>query len=128
MIVEQVPAWTSNRLKRLTRRPKRYLIDPALIAATLTLDVAGIMRDGDLLGRVLDSVVADLVAELAGGRLIGVEVKAGGGATPDDARHLAWLRDEIGDEFAAGAVLHTGPSTYELGERIVAAPICSLWG
>ena len=30
--------------------------------------------------------------------------------------------------FAAGAVLHTGPSTYELGERIVAAPICSLWG
>jgi predicted AAA+ superfamily ATPase len=156
LIVEQIPAWTSNRLKRLTRQPKRYLIDPALIAATLKLDIAGVMRDGNLLGRVLDSFVVaqlrvelaasstrprlhhlrtaqgrheiDLIAELAGGQLIGVEIKAGGTTTPDDARHLAWLRDEIGDKFAAGAVLHTGPRAYELGDRIVAAPICALWG
>ncbi|HEU4904928.1 MAG TPA: hypothetical protein VFT19_02285, partial [Solirubrobacterales bacterium] len=51
LIVEQISAWTSSRLKR---RPKRYLIDPALIAATLKLGVAGIMRDGNLLGRVLE--------------------------------------------------------------------------
>lgn len=44
-----------------------------------------------------------------------------------DARHLAWLRDEIGDRFLAGVVLHTGPRVYTLGERIVAAPIASLW-
>jgi hypothetical protein len=25
-------------------------------------------------------------------------------------------------------VLHTGPRLYELGEGIVAAPICTLWG
>jgi hypothetical protein len=51
----------------------------------------------------------DLVAELAGGQLIGIEVKAGAGATRDDARHLAWLRDETGERFLAGIVLHTGP-------------------
>jgi len=28
----------------------------------------------------------------------------------------------------AGVVLHTGPRSYELGERIIAAPICALWG
>lgn len=62
-------AWTSNRLKRLTKHPKRYLIDPALIAASLKLDVAGVMRDGNLLGRVLDSfVVAQLRAEFATSR------------------------------------------------------------
>ena len=32
------------------------------------------------------------------------------------------------DRLAAGVVLHTGPRLYGLGERIVAAPICSLWG
>ena len=70
----------------------------------------------------------DLVAELAGGRLVGIEVKAAASPTAADAKHLTWLRDELGERFAAGVVLHTGPRLYELGERIVAAPICALWG
>jgi uncharacterized protein len=72
LVAEAVPAWRSNRLKRLVHQPKRYLVDPALIAAALRIEVAGVMRDGEMLGRVLD--------------------------------------------------------LYELGERIVAAPICALWG
>jgi uncharacterized protein len=156
LIAEQIPAWTSNRLKRVARRPKRYLVDPALIAAALRIDERSAMRDGDLLGRILDTFVAaqlrpelaasstrprlhhlrtaqgrheiDLIAELAGGRLIGIEVKAGAAPSGTDARHLAWLRDEIGDRFLAGVVLHTGARVYTLGERIVAAPIAALWG
>jgi predicted AAA+ superfamily ATPase len=156
LIAEQVPAWTSNRLKRLVRQPKRYLVDPALIAAALRIDEHGVMRDGNLLGRVLDTFVAaqlrpelvasstrprlhhlrteqgrhevDLIAELAGERLIGIEVKAGSTATADDAQHLTWLREEIGERFVAGVVLHTGARIYEVGERIVAAPIASIWG
>jgi hypothetical protein len=157
LVVEQVPAWTSNRLKRLVRQPKRYLIDPALIAAVLRVDEQGVIRDGDLLGRVLDSFVAaqlrpevglsetrprlyhlrteqgrheiDLVAELAGQRLIGIEIKAGAAPTVhDDAKHLLWLRDELAERLVAGVVLHTGPRVYELDERIIAAPISTLWG
>jgi predicted AAA+ superfamily ATPase len=156
LVAEAVPAWRSNRLKRLVHQPKRYLIDPALIAAALRLDVHGVMRDGEMLGRVLDTFVAaqlrpelatstsrprlhhlrteqgrhevDLVAELAGGGLIGIEVKAGAAPGAGDAKHLAWLREELGERFLAGVVLHTGPRLYGLGERIVAAPICSLWG
>lgn len=155
LIAERVPAWTSNRLKRLTRRPKRYLVDPGLLAATLRIDERSAMRDGNLLGRILDSFVAaqlrpevaasstrprlhhlriaqgrheiDLIAELAGGRLIGIEVKAGAAVGSGDGRHLSWLRDEIGDRFLAGVVLHTGPRAYPVGERIVAAPIAALW-
>jgi predicted AAA+ superfamily ATPase len=155
LVAEAVPAWRSNRLKRLVHQPKRYLVDPALIAAALRTEVAGVMRDGELLGRVLDTFVAaqlrpelavsasrprlhhlrtaqgrhevDLLGELAGGRLIGIEVKAGASPTAGDARHLAWLRDQLGERFAAGVVLHTGPRLYGLGERIVAAPICTLW-
>ena len=48
---------------------------------------------------------------------------------PDDAdaRHLAWLRDRMGDEFIAGAVLHTGPGSYKIEDRIRAVPISAMW-
>lgn len=155
MVLDTLPAWTSNRLKRLIRRPKRYLVDVGLMTATLRLDVDGVMRDGDILGRVLDTFVAsqiraevpvsasrprifharsqqgrneiDLLAELAAGRVVGVEVKATASPSLKDARHLSWLRDQLGDRFIRGIVLHTGPRAYELTDSIVAAPICSLW-
>lgn len=38
-----------------------------------------------------------------------------------------WLRDQLGDRFIRGAVLHTGTRSYELGEQILALPICALW-
>lgn len=155
MAVERVQPWASNRLKRLIRSPKRYLIDPAFLSGILGLNVHGILRDGDLLGRVLDTFVAaqlraelataecrprlfhlrseqgrhevDLLAELPGKRLIGIEVKADAAPGRDAAKHLCWLRDRIGERFVRGAVLHTGPRMYELDERIVAVPISTLW-
>jgi predicted AAA+ superfamily ATPase len=155
-VIDALPAWETNRLKRLTRSPKRYVAEPALIAAALRLDVDGVLADGDLLGRLLDTFVAaqlrpestvsqsrlrlhhlrtqsgreevDIVAELGGGRVIGVEVKADAAPGRRAARHLAWLRDRLGDRFVAGVVLHTGPRPFALDERIVAAPISSIWG
>lgn len=154
LVVEEVPAWHSSRFKRLIKARKRYLTDPALVSSVLRLDVNAFMRDAGLLGRLLDTFVAaqiraelpasrsrprlfhlrqaegrheiDLVAELAGQRVVGIEVKAGAPG-PSDARHLAWFRDALGDRFAAGVILHTGPLTYRLGDRIHAAPIAALW-
>jgi predicted AAA+ superfamily ATPase len=34
-VLDLVPAWFSNRIKRLVKAPKRYLVDPALVAAVL---------------------------------------------------------------------------------------------
>ncbi|MFH0944698.1 MAG: DUF4143 domain-containing protein, partial [Planctomycetota bacterium] len=66
MVIDQVPAWMTNRIKRLTRSGKRYLVDPAFLGAVLRLDPSAVLRDGDLLGRVLDTfVAAQLRAELA---------------------------------------------------------------
>lgn len=154
-VIEQIPAWTSNRVKRLVQRAKRYVVDPALLAHLLRVDVNGVLRDGDLLGRVLDTFAAaqlrpeiavsaerprvhhlrtkqgehevDLLIELGGFRVIGIEVKASAAPDGKDAMHLAWLRDELGDRFLAGVVLHTGPRVYQLGERITAAPLACLW-
>ena len=156
LAVERVPAWTSNRLKRLVVSPRRYVVDAALVTAALRLDAAAVLRDGDVLGRLLDTFAAsqlraelpvsathpqlfhlrdeqgrhevDLLAELGGGQVVGIEVKATAAPHRDDARHLVWLRDRLGDRFVAGVVLHTGPRVFRLEERITAAPIASLWG
>ena len=137
LVVESTPAWTTNRLKRLMLSPKRYLIDPALAGAVLRLDANAVLRNGDLLGRLLDTFVAsqirselavtaarprlyhvrqqqgrievDLLAELGGGGIVAIEVKASSAPTPDDAKHLATLRDRLGESFVAGIVFHTGP-------------------
>jgi predicted AAA+ superfamily ATPase len=154
-VVEAIPAWTSNRLKRLVLSPKRYVVEPALVGAVLGIDVDFVIRNGDLLGRLLDTFVAaqlraelasassrprlyhlrqqqgrfevDLLAELGGGRLIGIEVKADAAPSADSARHLAALRDQYPETFVAGIVLHTGPRAYRLGDRLAAAPISTLW-
>jgi predicted AAA+ superfamily ATPase len=70
----------------------------------------------------------DLIIDLGAGRVIGIEVKAGSAPTTKDARHLVWLRDELGDGFVRGIVFHTGQHPFELGERIWALPIAALWG
>ncbi len=155
MVVDELPAWTTNRLKRLVTSPKRFLIDSALLGGVLGVDSAAVLRDGNLLGRLLETFVTaqlraeatvatarprlyhlrseqgrveiDIVAELRGQRIIGIEVKASSAPTSQDARHLAWLRDNLGDRFIAGVVLHTGPATYPLGSQIIAAPISTLW-
>jgi len=155
LVAERVPPWSSNRLKRLVRQPKRYVIDPALIAAALRLDVDGVLLDGNVLGRVVESFAAaqlrpeaavastrprlhhlrtkearqevDLVIELAGHRLIGIEVKADSAPGRQAARHLAWLRDSYDTEFVVGVVLHTGPGAFEIEDRILAVPIAALW-
>jgi predicted AAA+ superfamily ATPase len=155
LVLDAMPAWTTNRLKRLSLTPKRYLVDASLIGGALRVDAEAVLRDGDLLGRVLDTFVAahlraeldvarsrprlfhlraeqghhelDLLAELAGRRVVGIEVKASSAPRTEDAKHLEWLRDRLGARFVAGVVFHTGPRAFPLGERITAAPISTLW-
>lgn len=154
-VFDALPAWSHNRLSRLVKGPKRYLVDPSLVGAALRLDEGAALRDGGLLGRIIDTFVAaqlrpevelsaarprlhhlrekdgrheiDLVAELAGAEVLALEVKASAAPNEGDARHLAWLRERLGQRFVAGAVLHTGPRPFVLGERILALPICSMW-
>lgn len=154
-VLDHVPAWTSNRLARLVKSAKRYLVDPALVSTALGLDTTAILRDGDLLGRMLDTLVVahlraeaevstprprlhhlrekdgrreiDIVAEVATG-VVALEIKATAAPGRNDAAHLTYLRDVLGDRFLAGAVLHTGPRAFVMSDRVFALPICCLWG
>jgi predicted AAA+ superfamily ATPase len=155
-VLDLVPAWSSNRLTRLTRAPKRYVIDQGLAAVAAGLTVPDVLADSGLTGRFFDAFAmsqlrpeialmyprptahhlriesgrkeVDLVIDMGAGRIVGLEFKAGVAPDARDAKHLLWLRDQLGADFLAGAVLHSGPSIYELGDRVYAIPLCALWG
>lgn len=154
-ITERMPAWSANQLNRLVRLPKRHLVDPAFVGPLLGIDARAVLRDGDLLGRLLDSFVVaqlradcavsglfprlfhlrdtngrhevDVIVELADGRVMGIEVKADAAPVPADARHLRWLRDTLGARFISGVVLHSGPRPFRFEDGIFAIPICAFW-
>jgi uncharacterized protein len=155
-VLEQVPAWSSNRLKSLVHARKRYVVDPALATAATRMTSGAVLRDVDTLGRLFDAFglaqlrpeaalmhprprirhlrtragrqEVDLVIEVSAGRVVGLEFKASTAPKAHDARHLRWLADEIGPDFAAGAVIHSGSQVYPLAERVWAIPMCALWG
>lgn len=155
-VAEQVPAWSAAHLHRLVKARKRYVVDTSIMASALGVGVDAILDNGDLLGRVIDTFVAaqlrpevaiaaqrtrlhhartkggreevDLVAELADGGLIGIEIKATAAPAASDARHLRWLRSEHPERFVAGVVFHTGPDVIQFDDDIFAVPICAFWG
>jgi predicted AAA+ superfamily ATPase len=154
-VSQPLPAWTSNRLKRLTLAPKRYLADPGLFAGILGVREQDVLLDADLLGRVLDTFVVaqiraevalmapaprlhhlrtaegrheiDLLIEVGARRVIGVEIKATDSPDPGDATHLRWLRRELGSAVMATVLFHTGRHTLRFDDGTIAAPIAALW-
>jgi uncharacterized protein len=155
LILHEVPAWTSNRLRRLSLAPKRFLVDAGLLVGILGVTEPDVMADGELLGRVLETFVVsqiraesalmvpapriyhlrtaegrqeiDLVIEVGHRKLVAIEVKATSSPDPGDAKHLRWLKRELGDSVIASVLLHCGPSSFVMDEGILAAPIAALW-
>ncbi len=155
-VAEILPAWAGNHLDRLIKRGKRYVVDSSLMAASMGATVETVLADSDLLGRILDTYVmaqlrpevalsprrirlyhlrtkegreeVDIVAELPGGKILCLEIKATASPSSSDAKHLRWLRERYPTRFIAGAVLHTGPDIIQFDESIFAVPICAFWG
>jgi len=154
-VLDVVPAWASSRLKRLTKAGKRYLVDTALAGAAAGLTEHDVIHDGDLRGRWFDAFAmmqlraemaiasprtsihhlrveggrheVDAVVDLGRGRVFGIGFKAGTAPTREDARHLMWLRGELGEKFAGGLILHAGQAVVELDDRLAAVPLSAMW-
>lgn len=111
-----------------------------------------IPRDGTLLGALFESLVTlsvrvyaqtaearvhhlrtrggerevDLIVERQDGRVVALEVKLARAIEERDVRHLAWLRDAIGDELLDAAVISTGPEAYRRRDGIAVIPAALL--
>lgn len=68
----------------------------------------------------------DAIVELPDGGIIAIEAKLASRVDDKDTRHLRWLRDEIGAEFRAGVVVHTGPRAYTRRDGIHVIPLALL--
>ena len=55
------------------------------------------------------------------------EIKETESARREDFRHLKYLQRCVGDRFHRGVVLYAGTSVLSFGDRMIAAPIDSLW-
>ena len=154
-IVDNLLPWSRNRIARVEKRPKRFVVDTGIAMAAARLDRDSILRDGTLMGRFLEALVymqlraevlaadnpmrlfhlrtangrqeIDFVVEGPGGSVVGIEVKASAQVTAHDARHLRWLKEQTSSKWRAGFVLHSGRNSYPLGDGIWALPVAALW-
>lgn len=149
-LVLPVPAWFRNFGKRLVKSPKLVLADAGLLAHLLG-GGEGVER---AFGAVLENFVlmeivkqagfhaarpaichyrtsqgleVDAVIEPRGGPVCAVEVKAAATLAPRDSRGLRALAADLGDEFGAGVILHTGAEATQLAPKIWALPLPALW-
>jgi len=154
-LVEHLPPWHSNRLRRLIKTPKLRMGDTGLAAFLLGLDADGLWSDRAVFGQLLETFVfqeirrqadwhdtpihffhfrdkdgaeVDIVLERGARSLAGIEVKAGATVTASDFRGLRKLREAAGARFAAGIVLYDGESVVGFGDGFFAVPIRALWG
>lgn len=154
-LIRRLPAWHSNRSKRLVKTPKIHICDSGL-AATLTDMSAELWnperkRFGQLLEsfvvqqiitmgswhdqtprfshyRDKDQVEVDLVIEM-GRSVWGVEVKAAASVQSDDGRGLQRLADIAGPGFCGGLMLYDGDAILPIDKQknIYAVPLRKLW-
>lgn len=153
-LVQMLPAWSSNLGLRLVKAPKVTLCDTGLAASLLGLSAERLGQDGGMRGQLLETFVTmevrkqagwsrtqpglfhwrtaaqqevDLLLEDAGGRLVGIEVKASGTASASDFKGLRALAEMAGSRFLRGVVLYTGSQAIPFGERLQALPLSALW-
>jgi uncharacterized protein len=153
-LLEELPPWHNNRMKRLVKTPKLHLTDTGLACSLLGLDAEALWGDRTTLGRLLETFVyqelrrqaswygaeirfhhfrdkdmaeVDIVLERGAGQVAGVEVKAAATVTAADFRGLRRLKAALGERFAGGVVLYAGETSAGFGDGLYAVPVRTLW-
>jgi hypothetical protein len=156
-VTHSVPAWAVSATTRARRRSKAVMVDSGLAAhlAGVGPEAFGPDSDGVAAGRLLETYVIGELARQCGwaerdvdllhyrdrdGRevdvvledrrtaeIVGIEVKLTSNPTTRHVRWLAWLRDLRPQSFVAGVLVHAGPQTLPMGERLWAVPVSRLW-
>jgi uncharacterized protein len=156
-LIRLVPAWSTSATTRAKRRSKVIVRDSGLAASVAGLGKGDFLStaDGRHAGALFESTVIAEVAKQSTwsersvdishyrdrdgreidlvlddrqtGQVAGVEIKLTASPTDRHARHLAWMRDRLGDRFRLGLVVHAGQHALPLGERLWAVPVGALW-
>ena len=153
-LIRLVPPYFNNHLKRLIKTSKVQFLDSGVLAAVIGRTEERIAADRGLFGPLLetfvysellklatvsdgeysimhyrdrDQVEVDFVIERTDGAVVAVEVKASATIRDHDLRGLRRLAAGLGDTLTQGFILYDGSDTVPLGDRLIAAPVSSLW-
>ena len=153
-LVDTLPPWFNNRIKRLVKSPKLHFLDAGLLAALRDLSPDRARQDRPAFGAVLETFVfselrkiatwseerpafghfrdkdqteVDIVLETRRGTVAGVEIKASATVRAEDFRGLRKLATALEDRFVQGVVLYDGDRVVPFGEKLFAVPLSSLW-
>jgi predicted AAA+ superfamily ATPase len=139
-LLARLPAFATNRTKRLIKAPKLYWADTGLALHLSGQDAPGgahlenlvlqdllAWRDARLettelaYWRTASGEEVDFVVE-TDGRLLPIEVKATARPRLADAAHLRAFRAEYGPKARKGLLLHSGGATQWLAPDVLAVP------
>ena len=153
-LVQRLEPWFRNQIKRLVKTPKLHFLDSGLLAASLGTSFERIGRGRTIFGKLLETFVfgeilrqskwspepcnlyhfrdedqneVDIVAEDLMGQIVGIEVKASATVRAEDFKGLRKLADAAGEDFRLGVILYDGDRVFPFADRLVAAPVSSLW-
>lgn len=153
-LLEKLPAWHCNHLKRLVKTPKLHVTDTGIACALMRMNAAALSANRPFYGHLLETWVlqelrrqvsghgepyifshyrekdgaeVDIVIERGATALAGVEVKASATVRDSDFRGLRRLKAAASDRFSCGVVLYNGERSLRFGEGFYAVPIQSLW-
>jgi predicted AAA+ superfamily ATPase len=153
-LVTILPAWFSNRDKRIAKAPKLYINDTGLLCSLLQIDLKNLINSRARTGSILENFVVmelmkqvtwsgikptlyhfrtqtgqevDIVLEMPDGRIVGIEVKSSSSVSPSDFKGLKVLHEIAGKKFIRGIVLYTGDKKVTFENNMHALPIGSLW-
>jgi len=154
-LVSTLQPWYTNTLKRIAKTPKLHFLDSGLLAVTRGLSFDRVKAKRDNFGALLESFVfaevlklmtgsdlrltpyhfrdqqmheVDIVLERDDGMIVGIEVKAAATVKSGDFDGLRTLAEACKDQFAYGVVLYDNTDLVPFGDKLLAAPLSSLWG
>lgn len=153
-LVQMLAPWSSNLGLRLIKSPKLYLTDTGLLTSLLGADRDALETNPILYGHVLENFVicelrkqapwnrrqvqffhyrrhtgkeVDLLLEEPGGRIVGIEIKAGRTLAGSDLEGLRQLADAVGTRFHRGIVLYGGREVVPFARNLHAVPVAAIW-
>lgn len=153
-LVRRIPAWHSNKTKRLTKSPKIHFVDCGLAATLTDFPMDNQEKNRVYLGHLCESFVVQQIIAHAGWtnpdlrfwhyrdkdqvevdlvmtlreRVWGFEIKSKTSVNSRDAKGLIKLANTCGNDFQKGILFYRGSDIISLAKGLVlAVPVSELW-
>jgi predicted AAA+ superfamily ATPase len=153
-LTQSLPAWSINTDTRVIKSPRLFFTDTGLLAHQIQVSGQSVLDKSFQFGRLLENFVitelrkqmgwsraarsmsyyrtqegteVDIVLEGAGGKVVGIEIKAASTLNKKDFKGLQHLSDKLGSRFLRGIVLYTGEEQLPFGPKMYCMPVSALW-